>query len=523
MAESWSPQMARAGLLLLSLLVLISRLPTFNEAFERDLMTYMVIADGLLHGRSLYADLMEFRPPAVFWTYALFAKVFGVSPLAIFMMGLTCAWLTLWGCYVAGRHMAGPLGGLLAATIWTIISGDLLLQANQPNTEVFMNASLAGAFALLMGATPSRKQTGRFIAIGLLYCLASLFKQISLVVTATVLATYVVLAPWVADVAEDQSRQPPWAMRINALKQAIWVGLVVVLGWALVVGYFQWQGHFAAFKEALVDYGRGYAGDLWANVWGFLSNPLAYTPNRGGSAFYIPLIWLLTVLVIGYCWRDHDWRLGAWLAYFGGSLIAIALPGRFFPHYFQLWLPPLAIAGGCLLSRAWLMKRRLAVGLLLAGLLPFLGMRLLQYTVPVEQAPFYKYGLGHGPEAVESKQIGLWIAQHVDPKVVVYQWGAEPGVYFWARRSMPLGRGIPGLFMGDIPASLLNRDMELVSQQLKNLRPGLIIANKLMLPKEHPIVQWISENYVVLSPAPDLGPIERFLFLVPKHAEALSQ
>ncbi|MBZ4193128.1 MAG: glycosyltransferase family 39 protein [Candidatus Contendobacter sp.] len=491
---------------LLALLILVSRLPTFNEAFERDLMTYMVIADGLLNGRSLYVDLFEFRPPGVFWTYALFAKVFGASPLAIFMMGLTCAWLTLWACYVAGRNMAGSLGGLLAAAIWTVISGDLLLQANQPNTEVFINAALAGAFALLVGATPDRKQIQRFIAIGLLYGLASLFKQISLAVTAVTLGTYVLLAPWMAE-HQEAAQQDFWPVRVRALWQAVWAGLVVLLCWGLVIGYFQWLGHLSAFKEALVDTGRSYAGDIWGNVWGFFSNPLVYVPKSGNS-FYVPLAWLLTVLAAGYYWRDRNGRLGLWLAYFGSSLITIALPGKFFPHYFQLWLPPLAIGAGCLLGHSLVVQRRLAVGLLLAVLLPLVGLRLYQHTIPVEQVPFYKYGQGHGPEAVESQRIGLWIAQHLDPNTSVYQWGAEPGVYFWAGRPVLAG-GPPGFI---VSSPYVQRDTERLFEQLKTLRPGLIIANKGWLPPGHPIVQWMAENYRTISPPPES--VERFLFLI---------
>ncbi len=522
--NSWLPPTARTGMLLLSLLVIISRLPTFYEAFERDLMTYMMIADGLLHGRLLYVELMEFKPPAIFWTYALFAKIFGVNPLAIFMMGLTCAWLTLWACYTAGRQMAGPSSGLLAAAIWAVISGDLLLQANQPNTEVFINACLALSFALLTSITPSQKQTKRLIAIGLLCFLASLFKQVSLVVTGLLLVAYVVLAPWIVATPSEESTKNPWIMRAKALKQAAFIMLIIVLGWVLVIGYFQWQGHLVEFKESLIDYGRGYAGNIESNVWNFITNPLVYYIPNGSNALYVPLIWLLTVLAAGYFWRDHDWRLGLWLAYFSGSLVAIALPGRFFPHYFQLWLPPLAIAGGYLLGRAWLMKRQLMIGLLLVALLPLLGLRLLQYTIPVEQVPFYKYGLGHGPEAVESKQIGLWISQHVRPEITVYQWGAEPGVYFWAKRSAPIGiLAIPGLFMSNPPAALVKKDTESTLQQLKILHPDLIIANKLMLVKKHPIVQWMLENYVELSPTPELESIERFLFLVPKNQKPLDK
>lgn len=514
--ESWSPQMVRTALLFLALLILISRLSTFNEAFERDIMQYMVMADGVLQGRPLYADLLEFRPPAVFWTYALFAKIFSVNPLAIFMMGLTCAWLTLWCCYVAGYHIAGRRGGLLAAAVWTVIGGDLLLQANQPNTEVFINVGLVGAFALLAGANPDRKQTGRFITIGLLYCLASLFKQISLAVTGPVLATYVVLAPWIASSTEGSLQKTPWTTHVNALKQTLWSALIVILGWGLVIGYFYWQGHLTAFKEALIDYGRGYAGDILGNVWRFLINPLIYAP-KGDSTFYIPLTWLLTVLAVGYFWRNRDWRLGLWLAYFIGSLIAVALPGRFFYHYFQLLLPPLAIAAGCLLGQSWLAKRKLAVGLLLAALLPVVGIRFYQQTLPVEYVPYYKYGMGHGPEAVESQQIGIWISQNIDQKTTVYQWGGEPGIYFWSKRSAPIGiMGVPGLFMGNPPDDLVKRDTELVLQKLKDLQPGLIIANKRMLSEEHPIVQWMVKNYVTMPPP---LPVENFLFLVPDKSE----
>lgn len=507
----WSPQAIRVGLLFLALLILVMRLPTFNEAFERDIMTYMAMADGLLHGQRLYIDLMEFRPPGVFWTYALFAKIFGANPLAIFMMGLICAWLTLWGCYIAGRNISGPTCGLFSATIWMIINSDLLLQANQPNTEVFINTALVSAFALLTGASPEHKQTSRFIWIGLLYGLASLFKQISLPVTVIVFASYILIAPTQAKHQEGSS-ETIWTIRFNVLQQTFWSALAVILSWVLVIGYFQWLGDLAAFKEALVDTGRGYAGDIFGNVWGFFLNPLVYIPKDGDS-FYVPLIWLFIILSVLYFWRDQKWQLGLCLAYFGGSLIAIALPGKFFPHYFQLWLPPLAIGIGCLLKQSLATNRKLATGLLVAAVLPLLVFRLYQLTIPVEEVPFYKYGQGHGPEAVESKRIGLWIAQQLDPSISVYQWGAEPGIYFWAKRPFLAG-GPPGFLVN---SPFVERDTEHLLQQLKVLQPGLIVANKLMLPADHPIVQWMVDNYVTISPS-TLGPINRFLLLVPNNS-----
>lgn len=75
------------------------------------------------------------------------------------------------------------------------------------------------------------------------------------------------------------------------------------------------------------------------------------------------------------------------------------------------------------------------------------------------------------------------------------------------------------------PVSLVMRDTESALQQLKGLRPGLIIANKqmYMLSKQHLMVQWLTENYVEKPPAPELGPIESFLLLVPKGQGSSAQ
>ena len=130
------------------------RIRTFDEAQDRDLMAYMIVADGVLHGKTLYQQVWDHKPPAIHLTYAASAAVFGPSELALWVMGVTAALVTLIACYRAGVIRAGPVGGVAAAAIWALASGDLLLQANQPNAEVFMNAAIAWAFVLL--AAPAR-------------------------------------------------------------------------------------------------------------------------------------------------------------------------------------------------------------------------------------------------------------------------------------------------------------------------------------------------------------------------------
>ena len=47
------------------------------------------------------------------------------------------------GRYFAGSAAGdGRIGGVIAAGLWALASGDLALQANQPNTRVFLSIEL---------------------------------------------------------------------------------------------------------------------------------------------------------------------------------------------------------------------------------------------------------------------------------------------------------------------------------------------------------------------------------------------
>ena len=166
-----------AFLVVLVAAIAMERLYTLEEAFERDLMAYMMVADGILDGRPLYSEMWDIKPPGIHWTYALFAAVFGVTPLAIWAMGLVAASLTLWGCYCAGKQLVDEKAGLIAAALWAVMSGDIMLQANQPNVEVFMNAGLVWAFVWMLRAQGGQTGARVYALIGALLFAATLYKH----------------------------------------------------------------------------------------------------------------------------------------------------------------------------------------------------------------------------------------------------------------------------------------------------------------------------------------------------------
>ena len=109
----------------LSIIVFVIRFQTYHEPFERDIASHAVIGREILHGRQLYSDLWDSKPPAIFLTYAVFNLVFGMGPLAVYFLGVTAAIVTLVGVYKVGFVFGGKSGGLWSAAFWTFICSDL--------------------------------------------------------------------------------------------------------------------------------------------------------------------------------------------------------------------------------------------------------------------------------------------------------------------------------------------------------------------------------------------------------------
>src|SRR5437868_15285699 len=174
--DSLNRYWATLVLVALCSLIFSSRLYTYREPLERDLTTYAVIAHEMLAGKALYRELWDHKAPAIHVTYAAAELIAGYGRNSIFLMNITAALATLAACYLAGSAAGGgKLGGLTAAAIWCVTSGDLILEANQPNTEVFLNALLTGVFAVLVRTQKPRLGLGRSLLAGGLFLSASLY------------------------------------------------------------------------------------------------------------------------------------------------------------------------------------------------------------------------------------------------------------------------------------------------------------------------------------------------------------
>jgi 4-amino-4-deoxy-L-arabinose transferase-like glycosyltransferase len=469
-----------AILIALAALIFCSRVHTYREPLERDLTTYAVIAHEMLNGKNLYSDLWDHKPPAIHVTYAAAELIAGYGRNSIFLMNVAAALATLLICYWAGSAAGGGrVGGCFAATFWALTSGSLALEANQPNTEVFMNVFLATAFTLLVRCEKANLGTLRAMIVGVFFAVASLYKQV-VVVQPLLLA--------IAYVATFRNEG-----RTRASIDILIIGVTGVAIWAAVFAYFFARRSGGAFIDGVIAYNRYYSSNLshlaLHNVRGWMS----LSPDL--LLLMIPVAVLTAVGIIqgAIVSRERHWIL--LFVYIISSEVAVLLPGWPFAHYYQLLLPPLAIGAGWSVE---LMRRVLprklwsisyAAG---AGTCAILvAVQLPNYLLPTNDWSTKKYG----DIFVQTEQLAAKIDTLLSPGETFYEWGSESGLYFTSRRSPPSGiifafPMLGGPLKEKLTARLIN--------DLDRTKPDLIVADiatMTLTEREHPVLNWFRENY----------------------------
>ncbi len=470
-----------------ALVLALERLHTYDEPLERDLTTYAVIGHEVLAGRRLYADLWDNKSPLVFATYAAGELVAGYDQRAIFVLGLAAATLTMLGVAAAARIATGSAGaGLWAAGAWTLISADQALQANQPNIEALLNVVLVWIFVLLATRRP------RPVVLGTLAAAASLYK---LVVVPTVLLWQVAHLVW----SERSAR------RAGLRDVATSFGAFAAV-WMFIVGYFAATGRGEVFYQAVFAYNQGFAGSLIANLVSGLAPEHLFPAALWRAA---PLVALAVAGIVWLMRAGRGWYAVLWLVFAGGTVVSVALPGKFWPHYYQLWLPVLAVGAGIGvhgLEQASSPTRARALGALALGAV--LALEVSFYGQSAESWSRAKYG----DVFVEARRTAEAIDTVLAPSETFYEWGDETELYYYTRRSPPTGifYVYPVIVNTPLRPVLEAR----VLQELQHALPDLLVVNTTYLypgMQLLPLGEWLSENYVRWEGAPARGRFEFFV------------
>ena len=512
---------AIAILTLLCLCIISMRLYTYNEPFERDITSHAVIAHEMLQGRPLYSDLWDSKPPAIFVTYAISEIIFGYGPIEVFFIGIISAIITMIGVYYAAKKISGSAGGLWAAALWAFICSDLWLWANQPNIEVGINACLVWAFVLMLGADSTKLQPGRWISVGLLFALATLYKPVAIAFAVLLAGAYVII-----NLPDKQKR------KMVILHFCI-IGAAAAAVWFSVLGYFAATGRFQIFYDTMVTYGQYYTksrgGSLGQNIIDGLTTKRLF-PHAVKSAAVFSVV--AVIGIIAGLWKGcrGKWVLVAVMLIAGH--LAVSLPGRFYNHYYQLWLIGLTVAAGSALAMKTAKGKQLPLqvtnltGILVLAIL--LMMVLPQYKLSPDMWSANK----QGPQYIITKQIATELDKLLKDDETLDVWGINPSLYFWTKRPVPTGViwatdmiTSPG---AKVENPLAKQHTERALEDLQKAKPEIIAINlqHVQRPKGHPVVVWMLQNYVKMPGNAQIGLLNQrpfFYIMVRKDGQLIKR
>jgi hypothetical protein len=485
-------RIARVGLLLaLATLLAAMRLHTFGEPIQRDLLIYAFVGEGLFAGGTLYDQWIDLKPPGPYLLFGAVGALTGVGHGQMLALGLGAALATLAGLYgLFAGPLRAPWAGVAAAALWVAVGSDLWLEANEPNTEAFINAFLVAALALLLGLPRERAGWAGAIAVGALFAAATTFKHVAIVPAVLLCLAHLVV------------RRERLGL---AFAQCAIAGSVVVATWLAMAGWFAAQGRFSVFWETLVlypaEYGTVSGRTLGANLLAGFAPERFFDPAMGAYAWGVVAVAAASVagLVAG---RRREWTYLA--AFLVGTCVAVAAPGWFFPHYDQLWLPALAIGLGLALVELhdrcvpWPLLAAGAAALVLAA---GLGRAAPQYRLDARAWSEAKYQTIF----TSAEDLGRALAEVLRDDERLHVHGVLPNLYLAAGRRLPTGVANVWFTLPEYGRRLAPRATERLLADLERSPPDVIVLDGFTLghePPELPVRAWIERNYRRVAEVP---------------------
>jgi hypothetical protein len=186
-----------------------------------------------------------------------------------------------------------------------------------------------------------------------------------------------------------------------------------------------------------------------------------------------------------------------WLAYAVGAYAAVAMPGHSFPHYFQLWLPILCIGAG------WTagdyenepVIDPAIIGGLVSAVVILVATQMPAYFSEPNEWSLKKYG----PIFIQTETLAKNLNTMLRPGEEFFQFGNEPGLYFYSNRRPPSGV----LFNYPLTEGPATRELSRrVAAELEVSRPELLVLEnrtRTVVTPDHPLYQWMSHRYVLIS------------------------
>ncbi len=406
--------------------VVACRVRLLDVPLERDEGEYAYAAQQWLRGVPPFASLYHVKLPGIYAFYAVVELAFGETLRGIHAGLLLVNLATVGVVFAIGRRLFDPLAAGLAAAAFAVLSLSKELTGFAANAEHFLLLpALLGLF-LLLAAPGARPAPARLFVAGLLLGLAYVIKQQGLVFVAA--GALVAFDAWL----RSPARRAGQLARDGA---ALTLGALVPF--AVVCATFLGYGLFEKLWFWTWEYPRHYATQV--SLADGLANFRLSFHGEGPRPGVFDSFWpLLLLAAAGLVWLlgTKRWRE----AVVTGGLLVLSLLGvaaglHFFPHYYLLAAPAVALLAG---AGALALRSRLA-GLAAAALALGFAIhaeRAYLFTLDPVAVSRAAYGANPFPESLE---IGRYLEAHTAPGDRIAVLGSEPQIYFYAKRRAATG------------------------------------------------------------------------------------
>jgi hypothetical protein len=515
--------------------IAFSALQILLYSFGRDQSIYAMVGSGLLRGELPYRDVWDFKPPGIFFVYALAFAVFGQSMLAprilevLGLVGLVFAFRRL-GLVLFGSRTAGLVGAAVAALVHAELE---FWHTGQP--ETFGAYFIVAALVLTCHdyAHPRVRIWG-WVGIGLAFGMAFLLKP-PLGGGAPVCAAYIV--------RQLAAGKPS---RLKLMSPLAVIGGASLLPILVCAGWFWWQGGWAELYWTLMEFTPGYTALGWH---GQSAPAMFYTATEEAFFEHSALIGVGFIAAIAMRPVHSREREGIFLicGVVSVQLAGIAMQGKFFLYHYAATLPILGLIAGLGWYKLW--RRCLGQGsgawlAFVAFILVVGSMRRAVYDVPLG---FWQRSLARleylmGSRSLRSRaaldeklyraadfslnadrRVAQEVMDRTSVEEPIFVWGFEPSIY-WLSERAPASRFIYNVaqrspWQREQARALLVKDLErrppeIVVVQHSDVFPavtGSELDSAAALYDFEPLRQMLSSEYQLVTKVEDFEIFQRRL------------
>ena len=403
------------------------------EPLDCDEAAYAYMARRMLQGDRLYAELSENKPPGGYWLFALAVRIGGPNELTIRLMPIPAVLGTIALAWWIGQRLGGIVTALASAILYALLSTDPYIYGNGAQLEQWINLFWTASLAALIAAFDSRRHRGHWLCVaGACLGAGVLVKQV--VVTHLAIALIAIVAA-------------RGGKGVSGLARDCFDLLGSFTGVLLAAaGYLVLRGVGGDAFEDVILAGRAIATDLppepgapsgWVRWLTGNADPKGALPAPFGSTDY--LVW---------------WGLGTWPAWLAAlpclvrlaairpsvprvlvaawtvsAMIQVVLPGLYWPHYYLLPTPGLALVIALtladLIKAGWKSRASIVFGAALLG--SIVGVAAIQVRdyllVPAEELTIRYKG---GRQWVVLRDLGRTLKERAagwpDPHLHIWGW-----------------------------------------------------------------------------------------------------